>query len=63
MSYTAIVARTDNASLFESLQFESSHDRSQAFDEACDLLEEQYGFDGFYKIVAIIPGYHTAWAK
>lgn len=63
MSYTAIVARTDDSSLFESFQFESAHDRSQAFDEACRFLEDQYGLDGYYKVVAIIPGYHMAWAK
>lgn len=63
MSYTAIIANTSDSSFVGSFQFESSHDKSQAFDKACELLMEQHGLDGCYNIVAIIPGYHKAWAK
>lgn len=69
MSYTAIVARTDNSSLFESFQFVSSHDRGEAFEYARLLVEirtdmrQRWEADGSLKLVAIIPGYHTAWAK
>lgn len=63
MSYTAIVARTDNVSLFESFQFESSHDRGEAFEHACLLVEARGSLNSNLKLVAIIPGYHTAWAK
>ena len=63
MSYTAIVARTDNVSLFESFQFESSHDRGEAFEHARLLVEVRGSLNSNLKLVAIIPGYHTAWAK
>lgn len=63
MSYTAIIARTDNFSLFESFQFESSHDRSEAFEHARLLIKVRGDLYGNLKLVAIIPGYHTAWAK
>jgi len=63
MSYTAIVARTDNSSFFESFQFVSSHDRGQAFDHARLLVEVRGSLNSNLKLVAIIPGYHMAWAK
>lgn len=63
MSYTAIVARTDNVSLFESFQFESSHDRGQAFDHARLLVEARGSLNGNLKLVAIVAGRHEVWSN
>lgn len=63
MSYTAIVARGDNSSFFESFQFESSHDRGEAFGHARRLVEVRGSLNDNLKLVAIVPGRHEAWSN